>query len=127
MSFIEFETWRIKPEYQQQHDDMIRQWFHFVQTHQQELFPEWKSIRYFQEVDRDGHPTGTYIMLFEFHSLEGHHAYKERRKDWSGPYAEYKKVDPYQFFDLDTVTTDYWQPREQALWTEFPPPPAAGD
>ena len=121
-SFIEFETWRIKPEYQTQHDDMIRQWFNFVATHQEELFPEWKSIRYFHQVDRDGNATGIYIMLFEFHSLEGHHAYKERRKDWSGPYAEYKKVDPYQFFDLDTVTTEYWRPLERELWSEFPPP-----
>lgn len=122
MSFIEFETWHIKPGYQAEHDDMIRQWFNFVRTHQAELFPEWKSIRYMRQVSRDGQPTGTYIMLFEFHSLEGHHAYKERRKDWSGPYAEYKKVDPYQFFDLESVTTEYWEPQENALWVEFPAP-----
>ena len=120
-SFIEFETWRIKPEFQDQHDDMIRRWFNFVKEHQMELFPEWKSIRYFHETDRDGNATGMYIMLFEFHSRDGHHAYKERRKDWSGPYADYKKVDPYQYFDLDTVTTDYWVPLEQELWSEFPP------
>ena len=119
-SFIEFETWRIKPEFQDQHDDMIRRWFNFVKEHQAELFPEWKSIRYFHETDRDGNATGMYIMLFEFHSQDGHHAYKERRKDWSGPYADYKKVDPYQYFDLDTVTTDYWVPLEQELWSEFP-------
>ena len=71
------------------------------------------------EVDREGEPTGRYIMLFEFHTREGHHAYKERRKDWSGPYAEYKTVDPYQFFDLDSVTTDYWEPQEEDLWFEF--------
>jgi hypothetical protein len=122
-SFIEFETWRIKPEYQQKHDDMIRKWFDFVAGHQQELFPEWKSIRYYQQTDRDANPTGTYIMLFEFHSMADHHAYKERRKDWSGPYEEYKKVDPYQFFDLDTVTTEYWQPREESFWAEYPAPP----
>ena len=122
MSFIEFETWRIKPGFQDQHDDMIRRWFDFLKTHQAALFPEWKSIRYYRQVDRDGAPVGIYIMLFEYHSLEGHHAYKERRKDWSGPYAEYKKVDPYQFFDIDVVTTDYWEPQETALWSEFPPP-----
>ena len=121
-SFIEFETWRIKPEFQEQHDDMIRQWATFVATHQKELFPEWKSIRYYHQVDRDGAATGIYIMLFEYHSLEGHHAYKERRKDWSGPYADYKKVDPYQFFILDTVTTEYWRPLEEDHWSEFAPP-----
>jgi len=120
-SFIEFETWRIKPEYKEQHDDMIREWFDFVKDHQQELFPEWKSIRYYQETDRDANPTGVYIMLFEFHTMEGHHVYKERRKDWSGPYEEYKKVDPYQFFDLDTVTTEYWVPREETFWADYPP------
>ncbi len=123
-SFVEFETWRIKPEFEAQHDDMIRRWFDFLVTRQQELFAEFKSIRHYQQVDRDGNPTGTYIMLFEFHSLEGHHAYKARRKDWSGPYAEYKKVDPYQFFDIDSVTTEYWEPREEALWVDFPSPAA---
>ena len=122
MSFIEFETWRIKPGHQEDHDDMIRRWFEFVVTRQQELFPEWKSIRYYRQVTRDGEPTGTYVILFEFHSREGHHAYKERRKDWSGPYAEYKKVDPYQFFDLDSVTTEYWESLESNLWADFPPP-----
>lgn len=122
MSFIEYETWKIKPGYQEQHDDMIRRWFRFVNEHQQELFPEWKSIRYYRQVDRDGNPVGTYIMLFEFHTMEGHHAYKNRRKDWSGPYAAYKEVDPYQYFDLETVTTDYWQPQETALWAEYAPP-----
>jgi hypothetical protein len=122
MSFIEFETWRIKPGFQDQHDDMIRQWFNFLKTYQQELFPEWKSVRYYREVSREGEPTGKYVMVFEYHSRAGHHAYKARRKDWSGPYAEYKKVDPYQFFDLETVTTDYWEPQEQPLWSEFPPP-----
>jgi hypothetical protein len=122
MSFIEFETWKIKPGYQNEHDDMIRQWFNFVVTHQTEMFPEWKSIRHFQQVSREGEPTGTYIMEFEYHTREGHHAYKARRKDWSGPYADYKLVDPYQFFDLESVTTEYWVPREEGLWTEFPPP-----
>jgi hypothetical protein len=124
MSFVEYETWRIKPGYQDQHDDMIRQWFRFVVAHQQELFPEWKSIRYYRQVERDGKPTGTYVILFEFHSREGHHAYKERRKDWSGPYADYKKVDPYQFFDLESVTTEYWEALKQDLWADFPPPAA---
>jgi hypothetical protein len=122
MSFIEYETWQIKPGFEDAHHDMIRQWFHFVIDHQETLFPEWKSIRYFRQIDRDGQSVGKYIMLFEYHTLEGHHAYKERRKDWSGPYAEYKKVDPYQFFIIETVTTDYWEPQETALWSEFPPP-----
>ena len=74
---------------------MIRRWFRFVKEHHAEMFQEWKS-------------TGRYIVLFEFFTREGHHAYKERRKDWSGPYAEYKKVDPYELFDKECATDEYW-------------------
>ncbi len=121
MSFIEYETWKIKPQFEEQHHDMIRRWFDFLTQHQAQLFPEWKSMRYYRQVSREGQPTGVYIMLFEYHSLEAHHAYKDRRKDWSGPYAAYKDVDPYQFFDHDTVTTKYWDTQETARWREFPP------
>jgi hypothetical protein len=119
MSFIEFETWTIKEGNEEAHHDMIRRWFRYVKDHHADMFREWKSARYYRETDRDGRPTGLYIMLFEFHTLAGHHAYKERRKDWSGPYAEYKTLDPYQFFNLDSVTTDYWEPQETELWFEF--------
>ena len=119
MSFIEYETWKIKDGVQADHDKMIRDWFEFVKTHRQALFPEWKSARYFRETDREGHPTGRYIMLFEFYTREGHHAYKERRKDFSGPYAAYKAVDPYQFFIKESVTTDYWEPLESDAWFDY--------
>jgi len=67
-----------------------------------------------------GYSTGVFIMVFEYDSLEAHHAYKERRKNWDGPYEAYKKVDPYQeFFDLETVTTEYWQPLETEQWAQF--------
>ena len=120
MSFIEFETWRVRAGCEEQHHDMIRQWFDFLIRHQKDLFPEWKSMRYYRQTDREGQPTGVYIMLFEYHSMAAHHAYKERRKDWSGPYADYKLVDPYQFFDHDSVTTEYWEPQETQRWAEFP-------
>ena len=125
MSFIEFETWRVRPGIpgiDEQHHDMIRRWFDFLISHQAELFPEWKSMRYYRQVSREGQPTGLYIMLFEYHSREAHHAYKERRKDWSGPYAAYKQVDPYQFFEQESVTTEYWEPQETTRWAEFPAP-----
>jgi len=119
MSFIEYETWQIGEGNKETHDEMIRRWFDFVKQHQTDLFAEWKSARYYRQTDRDGNPTGTYIMLFEFHSLEGHHLYKERRKDWSGPYQAYKLVDPYHLFEPDTVTTEYWQPLEEERWLRF--------
>lgn len=118
-SFIEFETWLVKAGNEAAHDQMIRDWFAFVEKHHADLFAEWKSARYFRETDRDGKPTGKYIMLFEFHTLEGHHAYKERRKNWDGPYEAYKAVDPYELFEKNSVTTDYWQPLEQERWLDF--------
>ncbi len=120
MSFLEFETWRVAPGNETAHDQMIRDWFDYVKTHHADLFAEWKSARYYRQTDRDGHPTGTYIMLFEFYSIEGHHAYKERRKNWDGPYEEYKRYDPYQFFEEGTVSTLFWQPQETGKWFEMP-------
>ena len=120
MSFFEVETWKIKKGCQIDHDEMIRQWFAYLKAHQKEMFAEWKSVRYFQKVDRNtGAPNGRYVMMFEYHSHKAFLAYKERRKDWSGPYAEYKKVDPYQFFELETVTEAYWIPKEEPLWLDF--------
>ena len=101
------------------HHQIIRQWFDFVRTHHADLFAEWKAARYFRQTDRDGQPTGVYIMLFEFHSKEAHHAYKARRQEYAGPYAAYKEVDPYHHhFVQDSVTTDYWEPQEEDLWLE---------
>ena len=121
MSIVEVEVWRIaEGAHGDEHDAMIRKWFSFVKERQVELFPEWKSVRYYRELDTtERTPTGRYIMLFEFHTLEGRDAYKARRHDWSGPYAEYREVDPYQFFDHSSVTLDFWEPREEQLWMEF--------
>lgn len=119
MSFIEVETWKLRAGTEAEHEVLIRRWFAYLRDHHAELFAEWKSTRHFHEVDADGTPTGRYVMLFEFYSREGHHAYKERRKDWSGPYAEYKTVDPYHLFDTESVTVTYWEPQEQALWFDF--------
>jgi hypothetical protein len=120
MSFYEVETWRPKTDKKIDHDAMIRTWFDFVRTHQKDLFAEWKSARYFREVDRPtGQPTGRFIMIFEYLSHEGFLAYKNRRKNWDGPYAAYQNVDPYQFFDLETVTEQYWMPEEQDQWLSF--------
>jgi len=120
MSFFEVETWKVRKGCQADHDDMIRRWFAYLRAHHDEMFPEWKSARYFRQVDRrTGEPDGRYVIVFEYYTHEGFLAYKERRKDWSGPYAEYKEVDPYQFFDLESVTEAYWVPSEENLWFDF--------
>lgn len=121
MRFLEYETWRLKKDVDMDaYDKIIKDWFAFVINNRQELFPEWVSAKYYRKTDRDGNPNGLFVMLFEYESLEGHHAYKERRKDWDGPYEAYKAVDPYQeFFELESVTTEYLQPQEVESWFDF--------
>ena len=121
MRFVEYETWRIKEGVDRaDYDRIIREWFKFLIDHKEELFKEWVSAKYYQQTDRDGNPTGVFVMIFEYESLEAHHAYKERRKDWDGPYEEYKKVDPYQeHFDLDSVTCEYMQPLMTDCWFDY--------
>ena len=121
MRFLEYETWRLKKDIDMEaYDKIIKDWFAFVVKNRQELFLEWVSAKYYRKTDRDGNPNGLFVMMFEYESLEGHHAYKERRKDWDGPYEAYKAVDPYQeFFELDSVTTEYLQPQEVESWFDF--------
>lgn len=121
MRFLEYETWRLKKDIDMEaYDKIIKDWFAFVVKNRQELFPEWVSAKYYRKTDRDGNPNGLFVMMFEYESLEGHHAYKERRKDWDGPYEAYKAVDPYQeFFELDSMTTEYLQPQEVESWFDF--------
>ncbi len=112
--------WRLLAGSEDEHHEAIRAWFGWVKDRQDDLFKEWKSVRYYRELDTSSRePSGRYVMLFEFHSIEARDIYKERRADWSGPYAEYKKVDPYRFFDESTVTVDFWEPREEDLWLDF--------
>lgn len=121
MRFLEYKTWRLKKDIDMEaYDKIIKDWFAFVVKNRQELFPEWVSAKYYRKTDRDGNPNGLFVMMFEYESLEGHHAYKERRKDWDGPYEAYKAVDPYQeFFELESVTTEYLQPQEVESWFDF--------
>lgn len=120
MSIVEAEAWTVADGVEEAHHKTIREWFAFLAEHHADLFPEWKSVRYYRELDtQDRSPTGRYIMLFEFRSLAERDAYKERRKDWSGPYVKYREVDPYQYFNVETVTLEFWEPQEKDLWLEF--------
>ena len=120
MSFFEVETWVPKPGHKVDHDQMIKKWFLFVKNNKEELFPEWLSARYYREVERgSGAAPCRYVMMFEYTSHKDFLTYKKRRQNWEGPYAEYKKVDPYQFFDLNTVTENYWVPEESDMWLDF--------
>ena len=102
---------------------MIETWFRYVVENKKELFDEWVSARYYQQCDKEGNPNGVYVMLFEYDSLEGHHAYKSRKLHSyalnDGQYAQYAANDPYQFFDLTTVNIDCMQPLKTDLWFDY--------
>ena len=119
LSFIEVESWQVRKGHEENHDAVIKEWFSFLRKNHSDMFAEWKSARYYREVDHQGLPTGRFIMNFEFYSAEGHDAYKRRRKDWSGPYEEYKRVDPYEHFIEESVKIEYWEPVEEELWLDF--------
>ena len=119
MSFIEIESWEIAEGHEAVHHEMMRAWFRFVKEHQPALFAEWKSVRYYRQTDATGRPTGRYLMMFEFLSAEARRAYKERRKDWTGPYVAYQRVAPDAHFSLGSEKAEYWEPQEVPLWLEF--------
>ena len=122
--FLEYETWRVAPDVNwADYENMIRTWFKYVVEKKKELFDEWICGSYYQQCDRDGNPTGVYVMLFEYDSLDGHHAYKSRKLHSyalnDGDYATYASNDPYQFFDLDHVNIDCLQEQKTDLWFDY--------
>jgi hypothetical protein len=115
VNFVEVVTWEIREGSEAEHHEMMRTWFRFVRDNHPAMFAEWKGARYYRETNRDGAPTGRYIMVFEFHTHEGYLAYKTRRAGYPGPYQAYEKVDPYQFFQEDRVRVRHWEPQETDL------------
>ena len=47
-------------------------------------------------------------------------AYKKRRADYLGPYAEYKKNDPYHMsvFEHSRMKVEFWKDLERDLWID---------
>ena len=119
MSFIEIESWEVADGHEAAHDQMMDEWFRFVKENQPALFAEWKSVRYYRQTDATGQPTGRLLMMFEFHSAEARRVYKERRKDWSGPYEAYRRVAPDAHFRSGSEEAEFWEPQETAWWLEF--------
>jgi hypothetical protein len=121
VSFFHVNSWRVTPGFEEPHSEMIRTWFRYVEERRESMFQEWLGASHFAKLDEAGDTTGRYVMLFEFFSAEAHAAYKERRKDFTGPYEEYRKIDPYQFFVKDSITHHFWEPRESERWLRFGP------
>jgi hypothetical protein len=121
MSFFEVETWQPQLGKEAEHDEIIRRWSMFVRENKP-LFKEWRSAQYYREVQRNADQwTGRYVMAFEYENYEGYRAYKERRKGFQGPYAAYGEVDPYPYFEPESVVVSHWQPHQQNLWKMWLP------
>lgn len=124
MRFLEYETWRLKKDCpMDDYESMIETWFTYVVQKKKELFEEWVSAKYYGQCDRDGKPNGVYVMVFEYESLNGHHSYKERKLHSydvnDGVYAQYAANDPYQFFDLDSVSITCMEPQKENFWFDY--------
>jgi hypothetical protein len=118
MAIFEVESWYVKQGKEKEHDEAMRQWLKWVGEHR-ELFEEWKSVRYFTKYIT-GEGSGRNFVVWEYDSLAAFEAYKKKRGDYSGPYAEYKKNDPYykDVFIHAGMTVEVWQDLDRDLWIE---------
>ena len=92
MAIFEAESWLVAEGKDKEHDVEMRRWLQWVKDHR-ELFPEWKSVRYFEK-HTAGDQTGRRFIVWEYDSFTDYENYKTRRKDYEGPYKEYKENDP---------------------------------
>ena len=118
MAVFEVESWKVAEGKDQEHAAAMRQWLSWVKEHR-ELFGEWKSVRYFVKYVA-GQDSGRHVVIWEYDSLTAFEAYKKRRQDYSGPYEEYKKNDPYykDVFDHSEMTMEFWNDVDRDLWIE---------
>jgi len=118
MAVFEMESWVIAEGRQKEHEEWMRRWLNWVRAHR-ELFKEWKSVRYFVK-SVAGSESGRHFILWEYDSLADFEAYKKRRGDYQGPYAEYKLNDPYHqnVFVHGTMEVEFWHDQERNLWIE---------
>lgn len=118
MAVFEVESWLVREGKEQEHDVEMRRWLTWVKDHR-DLFPEWKSVRYFEK-HIAAEDSGRHIVIWEYESLAAYEAYKARRKDYEGPYKEYKENDPYYkgLFIHSRMGLEFWKDRERDLWIE---------
>jgi len=118
MSVFEMESWFVAEGKEEEHKKAMRGWLKWVNDHR-ELFQEWKSVRYFSKYVA-GEESGRHFIIWEYDSLADFEAYKKRRKDYTGPYEEYKKNDPYYLgvFNHTGMKMEFWEDMERDLWIE---------
>lgn len=118
MAIFEVESWLVVDGKEKEHDAAMRQWISWVKEHP-DLFPEWKSLRYFTKFVA-GEDSERHLVMWEYETLADYEAYKKRRKDYTGPYEEYYKNDPYYkgVFIHDRMGYEFWKDKERDLWIE---------
>ncbi len=118
MSVFEVETWLVAEGKQKEHDEELRRWIKWVHDHR-DLFKEWKSLRYFNKYVA-GEESGRHLIMWEYENLAAYEAYKTRRKDYEGPYKEYKENDPYYkgVFIHHRMKVEFWKDQEREFWIE---------
>lgn len=118
MAIFEMESWYVAEGKQKEHDEAMRIWLKWVNEHR-ELFKEWKSVRYFVKYIA-GEESDRHFIIWEYDSLADFEGYKKRRADYTGPYEEYKKVDPYYkgVFNHSGMKVEVWKELERDLWIE---------
>jgi hypothetical protein len=118
MAIFEMESWHIAEGKEEEHAEAMRAWLNWVKSHPP-LFKEWKSVRCFVKTIA-GEESDRHFIVWEYDSLADFEAYKERRKDYAGPYAEYKKVDPFHkgVFNHAGMKVEVWKDIDRDLWIE---------
>ena len=118
MAVFEVESWLVAEGKDKEHDEEMRRWLQWVNDHR-DLFMEWKSVRYFEK-HVAGNDSGRKLVMWEYDSLADYEAYKARRKNYPGPYAEYFENDPYYkcVFIHSRMGMEFWRDVERDLWIE---------
>jgi hypothetical protein len=118
LPIFEVESWRVAEGKEEEHEEWMRRWLGWVNEHR-ELFPEWRSVRYFVKSIAGGE-SERHMIIWEYDSLTAFEQYKERRKDYTGAYEEYKENDPYHkgVFDHSSMSVEVWNDLERDLWIE---------
>jgi hypothetical protein len=116
MAIFEVESWHPREGKADEHDKAMKAFLEWVKAHRS-LFTEWKSLRYFVK-EIAGQNSDRHFIMWEYENLAAFEAYKKRRKDYPGPFAEYKKRDPYhmEVFDHTTMEVEIWYDLERPLW-----------
>ena len=111
MAIFEAESWLIAEGKHKEHDEEMHRWYKWVNEHR-ELFPEWKSVRYFEK-HAAGDDSGRRMIIWEYDSFTDYEKYE-------GPYKEYKENDPYYkgIFIHSRMRVEFWKDLERELWIE---------